>query len=158
MRFTFKAKIFKVGINPCVKVPFRITDKMTARKGFIPVKGKINGHEFKQTLVPVKDEQFRLYVNSGMLRGSTTKPGDMASFIIEQGEATTRTKGLMPVALAARLKQEGLAKAFNQLIPSRQKEIIRYLNLLKTDDTRERNIERIIKLLKNPDRRKARWY
>lgn len=41
MKFSFTATIYKVGINPCVDVPLRITTKMTATKGYIPVKGKL---------------------------------------------------------------------------------------------------------------------
>lgn len=42
MSFSFKAKIYKVGINPCVDVPNNITRKIN-KKGYIPVKGTING-------------------------------------------------------------------------------------------------------------------
>ena len=41
MKFSFDAKIYKVGINPCVDVPLHITGKMIPEKGYIPVKGKI---------------------------------------------------------------------------------------------------------------------
>ena len=58
MKFSFKAKIYKVGINPCVKVPLRITKTMTAKRGYIPVTGTIEGYAFRQTLCPVKDLHF----------------------------------------------------------------------------------------------------
>jgi hypothetical protein len=38
MPFSFTATIYKVGINPCVPVPQRITDKMLPTKGYIPIK------------------------------------------------------------------------------------------------------------------------
>jgi len=55
MKFRFEAKIDKVGINPCVKVPTRITRLMIPEKGYIPIKGKIEKYNFRQTLVPVRD-------------------------------------------------------------------------------------------------------
>ena len=67
MAFTFKAVIYKVGINPVVDVPVRITKKLIATKGYIPVKGSINGFAFHQTLCPVKDAPPRLYVNGPMM-------------------------------------------------------------------------------------------
>jgi hypothetical protein len=84
MPFSFTATICKAGINPCVPVPQRITDKMLPTKGYIPVTGKINGHAFVQTLVPVKGEEYRLYVNGPMLKGGKAKNGDTAKFVIEQ--------------------------------------------------------------------------
>ena len=52
--YSFKAKIYKVGINPCVDVPEKIYSKLIATKGYIPVKGTINQFPFQQTLCPVK--------------------------------------------------------------------------------------------------------
>jgi len=84
MKFSFEATIYKAGINPCVKVPVHITGKMSVVKGYIYVREKIEGHSFQQTLVPVKNEGYRLYVNGLMLKGSDSKPGDTVKFIIEQ--------------------------------------------------------------------------
>jgi hypothetical protein len=84
MKFHFKAKIYKVGINPCVKVPLRITKKMVPSKGYIPVRGVIEKHRFMQTLCPVKNAAYRLYVNSPMLKGADVQVGDTVSFTLEQ--------------------------------------------------------------------------
>src|SRR5688572_6900637 len=84
MPFSFSAKIYKVGINPCVKVPKHITNTMTPLKGYIPVKGKIQNYPFKQTLVPIKGRPFRLYVNRFMLKGGNVSLGQTATFTIEQ--------------------------------------------------------------------------
>jgi uncharacterized protein YdeI (YjbR/CyaY-like superfamily) len=58
----------------------------------------------------------------------------------------------MPEALAKRLKKEKLVSVFDSLIPSRKKEIFRYLHELKTEASRERNIEKIIMGLKDQQR------
>jgi len=87
MKFSFEAKIYKAGINPCVKVPVRITVKMAVTKGYIYVRGKIKGYSFQQTLVPVTNEGYCLYVNGPMLKGSGTKPGDTVKFTIEEDPA-----------------------------------------------------------------------
>src|SRR5436190_19373587 len=84
MKFSFEATIYKVGINPCVDVPLSITARMEASKEYIPIKGSIGSHSFRQTLVPVKNTAYRLYVNGPMLKGSGSKLNDIAKFNIEQ--------------------------------------------------------------------------
>ncbi|MBK9984505.1 MAG: hypothetical protein IPP15_19425 [Saprospiraceae bacterium] len=66
MIYRFKGAIYKVGINPCVEVPERITSKMRAIGGYIYTKGEINKYKFEQTLVSVKNGPYRLYVNGPM--------------------------------------------------------------------------------------------
>ncbi len=148
MGFSFSAQIYKVGINPCVDVPDRISSKLIATKGYIPVKGTINEHSFRQTLCPVKDGPFRLYVNIPMLKGGDVKVGDKARFIIEQDERP-KTEISMPTELRKELKKYKVLEQFLLQTPSRQKEIFKYFSYLKTEDARKRNLEKIIGLMKN---------
>jgi hypothetical protein len=144
MKHSFKAKIFKVGINPCVKVPFRITNMLFATKGYIPVKGTINDYNFQQTLCPVKDDKYRLYVNGPMLKGGNVKLGDTAAFIIEQ-DTLERNKSIpMSPEFKSALKKNDLLRSFQELSPSRQKEVNRYLNNLKTPGSLKKNIDKVI--------------
>ncbi|MES2331692.1 MAG: YdeI/OmpD-associated family protein [Bacteroidota bacterium] len=148
MSFSFTATIYKVGINPCVPVPKRITDKMLPAKGFIPVKGKINGHSFVQTLVPIKDEEYRLYVNGPMLKGGNAKNGDAAKFVIEQNlHPEIRDPKMLP-QFKKRLTEERLMNVFKKLKPSRRKEILKYMGFLKTEESVQRNIVKVIAQLK----------
>lgn len=148
MKFTFKAKIYKVGINPCVKVPDSITSKLTATKGYISVKGTIQNHFFQQTLCPVKNEAYRLYVNGPMLKGANLKVGQTAHFVIEQ-DTLERNKNVdMPEAFKKKLEENKLLDAFLQLAPFRQKEICRYLNHLKTEEALNKSIDKMIIVLK----------
>ena len=145
MNLSFKAKIYKVGINLCVKVPFRITKRMNPTKGYIPVRGTIDGFKFQQTLVPVKNEEYRLYVNGIMLKGSETANGNTVRFDIEEDPAPRTVETYpMPKLLKKKLNEHGLMHSFNQQTPSRQKEILRYLNNLKSDEALIRNIDRVI--------------
>jgi hypothetical protein len=119
---------------------------MVPERGYIPVKGQIKGHPFEQTLVPVKNRPYRLYVNGSMLKGSGTCLGDSVTFSIEQ-TAAKRKDSLMPPDLKRKLVEENLMPTFSKLIPSRQKEILRYLNYLKTPEAKARNIDKILNLL-----------
>lgn len=149
MRFSFTATIYKVGINPCVPVPAEITMKMKATKGYIPVKGKIKDHSFTQTLVPIKNEAYRLYVNGIMLKGSGTNVGDTVKFTIEQDKDPQTAYNIeMPKQLKKELDKNKLQPAFRQMTAYRQKEILRYLNQLKTEEALLRNISKLISGLK----------
>jgi hypothetical protein len=148
MKFFFEARIYKVGINPCVKVPGKITARMIAKRGYIPIKGRINNHSFFQTLVPVKNAEYRLYVNGPMLKGAGVKNGDRVRFSIEQNFEPRIVETSVPKEFRKRLKEGGLEPAFRKLIPSRQKEILRYMNYLKTEEALLRNIDKTIRQLK----------
>lgn len=147
MKFSFKARIYKVGINPCVKVPHRITDKLTSTKGYIPVKGTIEKHFFQQTLCPVKNEGYRLYVNGPMLKGAGLNPGDTAHFVIEQDTPERNQNHPMPKNFKKQLQEHRLLEMFQQLTPSRQKEINRYLNNLKSEASLNHNINKLVNAL-----------
>jgi len=146
MKFSFTAKIYKVGINPCVAVPLPITAAMNIAKGYIPVKGKIKSHPFEQTLVPVKNAEYRLYVNGLMLKGAGVKVGDIVSFIIEQNFVAQEFP--MPNELKKQLTQKKLLAEFKRLTAYRQKEILRYLGFLKTKEALTRNVQKVIDMLK----------
>jgi hypothetical protein len=147
--FTFKAKIVKVGINACVPVPYRISKKLKAIKGYIPVKGTIEDHPFQQTLCPIKDSNHRLYVNMLMLKGSYKKVGDSAAFAIGQDDHPKTTSPPMPKEFKKRLMSDQLMEQYKSLTPSRQKEILKYMSFLKTEESRRRTIEKVIGQLKN---------
>lgn len=145
MKFYFKAKIYKVGINPCVKVPLTISKKMASVKGFIPIAGKIENHSFRQTLVPIKNSGYRLYVNGPMLKGAKVKVGQTVHFEIAQTTAPRPENVTIRKEFSDALKKHKLVSLFNALIPSRRSEIIRYLFRLKSDEALKRNIEKVIK-------------
>ena len=148
MKYSFKAKIYKVGINPCVKVPLAITAKLVATDGYIPIKGTIQGFFFQQTLCPIKNEDYRLYVNGPMMKGGNIKMGQTAHFEIEQ-DTLDRNKNIpMLPAFRQKLEENKLLAAFQQLPASRQKEVNRYLNQLKTEEALQKNIDKMIKVLK----------
>jgi hypothetical protein len=150
MKHKFSAKIYKVGINPCVKVPYAITDKMKPVKGYIPVRGKIHKYSFTQTLVPVKNSNYRLYVNSPMLKGGEVKVGDVAAFVIEQYVRGRREVYPMNPVLRKALVKEGFKKEFKALTEARKKDILKYLNSLKpAGEAIQKNVAKVIRSLKN---------
>lgn len=140
----FKARIYKNGINAAVDVPVEVTQGMVADKGYIRIKGTINGFGFTQTLVPVKDALYRLFVNIPMLKGGNASIGSIAEFAIAQDFTKKEDYYPMVPQLAERLQAENLTNAFDALSPSRKKDILKYLGYIKTDETLQKNIEKVI--------------
>ena len=146
---SFSAIIFKIGINPYVSIPeivlstlFKQADKT---KGPIQVRGTVNGKRFKQTLVKYQGA-WRLYINGEMRRAAQIDVGDEAHIKIEY-DPLLRIES-MPSKFGAALSKSRTARmAFESLRPSRQKEILRYLNSMKTESSLERNIEKVIQHL-----------
>ena len=148
MKFSFSAKIYVVGINPCVKVPKRITNRMVVYRGYIRIKGKIEHHDFRQTLVPVKDAPYRLFVNGPMLKGAGVQVGDRVHFMIEQDTNPNSRKVPMPSRFKKELVEHKVWETFQGLTPYRQQEILKYLSFLKTEESKARNINKVIGQLK----------
>lgn len=147
MPHKFKAKIYQNGINWCVDVPQEITAQLTAEKGYIRIKGQINAYDFIQTLVPVKNAPYRLFVNMIMMKGGKTALGEVADFVIEQNTELVDKQYPMPDALANALQATDSEEAFNSLTPARKKDILKYLSYVKTEATMQKNIEKLISQL-----------
>jgi hypothetical protein len=150
---TFSATIKKVGINPCVDPPARVS-KAFGIRGYVPVRGTLNGNNgkrFTQTLVPIGDGRHRLFVNGPMLKSATVAVGDRIEVSLTLNRSVRKEP--MPGSLAKKMRASKSATAtWESLTPSRQKEILRYLNSAKRPETLERNVDRTIAML---ERRKV---
>jgi len=147
--FTFSAKIEIIDINPYVVLPVSVLENIFTQanktKGPIPIKGTINKHPFIQTLVKFRGE-WRLYLNTPMRTGSITKVGDTAIFSIAF-DPELREIPMNPTLKKA-LKENAAAKnIFDSLRPSLQKEIVRYISFLKTEESIDRNVDNAIQFL-----------
>ncbi|MDQ0064472.1 YdeI/OmpD-associated family protein [Chryseobacterium lathyri] len=146
---SFTAVLEIIGINPFVFVPEEILSEIFRAAGKdkspVPVKGTINGKEFRQNLMKYLGE-WRLYVNLLMLKNSPKRIGEIIEVSIEFDDSD-RTISIHP-KLEAAIKASAVAtRNFENLIPSRKHELIRYINNLKTNTGIERNIEKIIRHL-----------
>lgn len=119
---------------------------MIPARGYIPIRGTIDSFPFQQTLVPIKNSKYRLYVNGPMLKGSNLTLGKMASFIIEQDFEPKFPP--FPAAFRKELVKHDLLEEFEALVPSRRKEVLRYLGFLKSEEALTRNIAKVIDNLK----------
>ena len=145
----FSAKIETIGVNPFVYLPENVLNEVfkqaSKNKGKIPVKMKIDEHEFVQTLVKWKSA-WRLYLNIPMRKAAQKDVGDIADFEIAY-DPIKRAFPMHPKFEKA-LEENKQAKAiFDSLRPSLQLEINRYLGSLKAEESVDRNVNRAIQFL-----------
>jgi hypothetical protein len=148
----FNARIYKTGINFCVDVPKKITSKLIAEKGYIRVKGEVNGYPFTKSLVPVKERDYRLFINMITLKGANTAVGEIAKIAIEQDFDTDVQEHHIPPLLATQLRQNELKDAFDKLSQAVRRNILRYLSFIKTEETFQKHIRKVIAQLKKGEK------
>ena len=119
----------------------------------LPVLVRINGEPKQQpwriNLMPIGKGDFYLYLHGDVRRASNTKVGDKVRVEI-QFDAAYRNGPMHPMPSWFRLPLSRDAKAklaWDALIPSRKKEILRYFSWLKSPAARARNVARALHVL-----------
>jgi hypothetical protein len=145
----FSATIEKIGINPFVFLPGNVLDRIFKQagkdKGPIPVKGMVNGNPYRQTLVKYSGA-WRLYINTTILKKSPERIGETIKITIEF-DTGDRTIKPHPKLVTAFRKQKEAKNVFDNLRPSMQLEIIRYISFLKTEESIDRNVKKAVDFL-----------
>jgi hypothetical protein len=114
--------------------------------GPIPVEGAVQGAAFKANVVRYAG-LWRLYLNLAMRRAAGADVGDNVEVVLRWDSTPRRVA--VPPAFAKALARDARARiAFEQLAPSRQKEIPRYLGQLKRAETLMRNIDKALRYLR----------
>lgn len=142
----FRGPIEIRGINPYVLVSAeRATLLKAGWRRPMPVLVTVNGQPdlpWRINLMPVGDCSFYLYLH-GQVRGvSGTAVGDEVDVEIAFDEHYRGgPAGPVPAWFAEELERNAAARrGLENLSPSRQKEIVRYLAKLKSPDAQQRNI------------------
>lgn len=150
----FRATLEIIGINPFVFVPDEILQQIFKEakrsNGPIPVCGTINGVTYIQTLVRYRGN-WRLYINTTMLPNSPTRVGEDVEVTI-QFDPKDRTIKSHPKLVKALNTNKKAKKVFDSLPPSRQKEIVRYISFLKSEESVAANVEKAIGFLLGKNR------
>lgn len=145
----FRAEIHIIGINPFVFVPEDILAEVFVQadrsKSPIPIKGTVNGEPYQQTLVKYRGD-WRLYINTNMLKGSPQRIGEKIDVSIAFDSAD-RAITPHPELLRALSENKQARAAFDNLTPSLKKEIIRYISNLKTEISIMDNVQKAIDFL-----------
>lgn len=145
----FSAILEIIDGNPFVFLPVEILEKnffqAGKNKGGIPVRGTINHQAFQQTLVKFRGD-WRLYINMEMLKDSPRRIGETIELTLSFDPAD-RSIEPHPKLIAALNKNKKAKSVFESLSPSKQKEIVRYISFLKTEESIDRNVKRAIHFL-----------
>lgn len=149
----FRSVIGINNINPYVLVSAKRAARI--RSGWrkpLPVRIRVDGEPEKPwriNLMPIGDGSFYLYLHGDVRKASGTKVGDTVTVEIEfDGDYKSGPAHPMPQWFSDALDQNRDAKqTWSELIPSRQKEILRYFSWLKTPKTQARNVRRAIYVL-----------
>jgi hypothetical protein len=151
---SFSARIYVIGVNPYVLLPKDILEDLFLQagksKGPIPVRGKLNGNYFIQTLVKFSGK-WRLYLNTPMRKTAGIDTGEIANIEIEF-DPEPRIIKMHSKLKDALSKNKKARSAFEKLPPYRQKEIVRYISFLKNEESIERNVTKVIQHLLGKER------
>ena len=141
-RFTATLEI--IDGNPFVPLPPGVLDDVFEQagrsRGPIPVQGTINATPYQQTLVKFRGA-WRLYVNMQMLDDSPRRIGEVIDVTISI-DRSDRSIQPHPKLVAMLNETPTAKKIFDDLAPSRQNEIVRYIDGLKKDESIDRNVAR----------------
>lgn len=151
---SFSARIQIIGINPYVLLPASVLQyifqKAGKDKGAIPVKLRVANKDFIQNLVKYSGK-WRLYLNGPMRKAAGKDVGDTIKIEIDF-DPKERITPVHPKLKKAFKENNGAKIAFEKLSPSRQKEILRYINNLKSEESIEKNIQMEISHLTEKER------
>jgi hypothetical protein len=152
-RLRFRSVIQIEGINPFALVNARQVARIQKNwRKPLPVRVRVNGKPEKAwriNLMPVGDGSFYLYLHGEVRKASNAKAGDTVTVDLEfDDEYKSGPVHRMPSWFSDALDENRNAKrAWLELIPSRQKEILRYFSWLKTPQAQVRNAQRAVHVL-----------
>ena len=149
----FRAKMLIRGVNPYVLISAARAKALRAGwRRPMPVLVTVNGEPtppWRINLMPLGDGRFYLYLAGSVRKASDTKVGDTVTIDL-RFDPSYRNGPLhpMPSWFSAPLAANAKARrGWEDLTPSRRKEILRYLSWLKSDDARDRNVAKAIRVL-----------
>src|SRR5438270_10504244 len=147
MKKEFKGKLSPMGPKGAscfLIVPFDVK-KIFGTRARVAVKGTINGHPFRSSIMPMRGEHW-LCINKQLQAGAKVKPGDVAKFVMEAdlGKRTVSTPAILKKALIGNKKA---AEFYASLSYTHKKEIALSLDEAKQAETRERRLQKWMAML-----------
>jgi hypothetical protein len=106
-------------------------------------------------MMPAGDGTFYLYLHGDVRRASGKDVGDTVEVDVSFDDGYEGGPAQLPEWFGQPLEHDEAAlAAWQALPPSRQKEIVRYLLALKSDEARERNLAKVMAMLEGTP---GRW-
>ncbi len=139
----FSAALYRIGINYAVDVPVSVSEAF-GKRGNVPVSGTVNGVPLRATLVPIGGGRHRLFLNAVTRKALGVGEGDTVEFSLSL-DMESRARPVPPLFQEALNSDPEAKAAWEKLTPSRRKEILAYLNNLKSPESLKHNVEKVIK-------------
>jgi Bacteriocin-protection, YdeI or OmpD-Associated/Domain of unknown function (DUF1905) len=152
-RLKFKATVEIIGVNPFVLVSAQRASQLKPHwRKPMPVLIRLNGEPEEPwpiNMMPVGNGSFRLYLHGTVRKASGTGVGDRVQVEVQLNSAYKNgPQHAVPSWFRNALRKNNVAnKNWEKLIPSRKKEILRYLASLKSAEALERNLQRALRVL-----------
>jgi hypothetical protein len=144
----FHATIYQYGMHARVDVPPEISRAFND-KGYVSVRGTLNGQGVRGTLVPVTGGRHVLYVNHQMAERASVGVGDAVDFVLDRD---LHQRKPIPPELAEALEADPTAKhAWESATPRRRKQLVAYLTWFTTPKTRVRKVEKVLRQLRRAE-------
>lgn len=149
----FRATIEINNINPYVLVS--AGDARRLRQGWrkpMPVRARVNGQPeawWRINMMPIGDGSFYLYLHADVRKAAACQVGDAVEVEVAFDDAyRSGPAHPMPPAFSAALEANPVARqAWEALIPSLKKEILRYFEQVKSAEAKARHLERAMYVL-----------
>ncbi|MBI3869413.1 MAG: DUF1905 domain-containing protein [Verrucomicrobia bacterium] len=126
-------------------IPFNVLEVFGSRAR-VPVTGTLNGHPFRNSLLPNGDGTHSMPVNKELQAGAKAVAGDAVSVVMSL-ETAPRTVAI-PDDLRASLEARPTAqRAFASLSYSHKKEFVDWIVQAKKPETRARRLGKTIEML-----------
>jgi hypothetical protein len=148
-RRSFKAVLFTDpdSRNPNVtgiEIPFDV-EKAFGARGRLPVRGTINGFEFRSSLAPYGGKHY-MAVNRQMREGAKARAGDTVRLSLEKDEAVREVS--VPADFQKALARHSEARAaWAKLSYTHRKEWVQEIEGAKRPETRERRVAKAVAAL-----------
>jgi hypothetical protein len=136
---SFRAKIYKVGINRCVDVPRRVSCALGEGK-YVPVKGCVEDVEFRSTLVPRGGGKYRLFIHSRIYKSLGIDSGDVVEIRLTRDSQSREISLPKDVAEALRANKDAQA-SFEKLPSGARRGFLQWIAGAKKAETRSRRIQ-----------------
>lgn len=145
MSHTFSATIKKLGENPYVDVPLKVS-RAFGETDEIPVTGTLNTHPLRATLVPHEEERHRLFLNGAIRHLAQVGVGDRVTLTISMDEQP-RVPGMPPALVAGLLANPHAHLAWELLPEATSQKLLAYLNQLKSAGALQRECVKAVAVL-----------
>lgn len=141
----FKGMIYQYGGHARLDIPTDIS-RVFNEKGYISVRGSMNGKGIRGTLVPISGGRHVIYVNEPMAARAGIGIGDSVDVVLDRDLDSRKP---LPQELADALAADSTVKTlWENAEPAFRKRAIAYLGWFNTPRTRERKVEKVLRDLR----------